>query len=108
VKAGVIDAEGKAKYPGMHVLCHFYACWCMNRREDGGQGLPLKTVQAPPRHSTIAMTADVYGHLFPESDDRSELAGCGAVSDQRNTNATRRRRLIESFQSGIADFLSVP
>jgi integrase len=26
------------------------------------------------RHSTIAMTADVYGHLFPRGDDSAELA----------------------------------
>jgi hypothetical protein len=25
-------------------------------------------------HSTIAMTADVYGHLFPRGDDSAELA----------------------------------
>jgi hypothetical protein len=25
-------------------------------------------------HSTVAMTADVYGHLFPRGDDSAELA----------------------------------
>ena len=37
---------GKAKYPGLHALRHFYASWCINRRVDGGLELPLKLVQA--------------------------------------------------------------
>jgi len=63
-----------AKYPGLHSLRHFYASWCINRREDGGLGLPLKVVQNRPGHSTIQMTADTYGHLFPSGDDGAELA----------------------------------
>ena len=31
-----------AKYTGFHALRHFYASWCINRREDGGLGLPPK------------------------------------------------------------------
>jgi integrase len=53
---------------------HFYASWCINRKEDGGLGLPLKVVQHRLGHSTIQMTADVYGHLFPSGDDGAELA----------------------------------
>jgi integrase len=74
----VLDKDGKpivkAKYTGLHALRHFYASWCINRKEDGGLGLPLKTVQHRLGHSTIQMTADVYGHLFPSSDDGAELA----------------------------------
>jgi integrase len=58
----------------MHALRHFFASWCINRRVDGGLELPLKVVQARMGHSTIAMTADVYGHLFPRGDDSAELA----------------------------------
>ena len=43
-------------------------------RQDGGLELPLKTVQQRLGHSTIAMTADTYGHLFPRGDDAEELA----------------------------------
>jgi hypothetical protein len=42
----------------------FGVTWCINRKADGGLELPLKTVQARLGHSSIAMTADVYGHLF--------------------------------------------
>ena len=32
-----------------------------------------KTVQARLGHSSIVMTLDVYGHLFPSHDDGKEL-----------------------------------
>jgi integrase len=74
IAAGVVTKAGEAKYTGLHSLRHFYASWCINRREDGGLGLPLKVVQHRLGHSTIQMTADVYGHLFPSGDDGAELA----------------------------------
>jgi integrase len=70
----VVTKAGKAKYTGLHALRHFYASWCINRKEDGGLGLPLKVVQHRLGHSSIQMTADVYGHLFPSGDDGAELA----------------------------------
>ena len=73
IAAGV-TANGKAKYPGLHSLRHFYASWCINRRVDGGLELPLKMVQARLGHASVQMTADCYGHLFPRGDDGSELA----------------------------------
>jgi integrase len=72
--AGVIDADGNAKYTGLHSLRHFYASWCINRQADGGLELPLKLVQARLGHASIQMTADTYGHLFPRGDDGAELA----------------------------------
>ena len=62
------------KYTGLHALRHFFCSWCAARREDGGLGLPLKTVQVRMGHSTLAMTADTYGHLFPSQDDAEVLA----------------------------------
>ena len=79
VKDGVAvsDAGGKPlmapKYTGLHALRHFYASWCINRPEDGGLGLPPKVVQERLGHSTIVMTLDVYGHLFPSGDDGTAL-----------------------------------
>jgi integrase len=74
VAAGVVDSSGGPKYPGLHALRHFYASWCINRRADGGLELPIKVVQARLGHASIQMTADTYGHLFPRTDDGSELA----------------------------------
>ncbi|OWV79583.1 integrase [Rhizobium sp. R634] len=84
IKADVTGATGKkdekgnaiaaAKYTGLHALRHFYASWLINRKEDGGLGLPPKMVQERLGHSSIVMTMDVYGHLFPRADDGTELA----------------------------------
>ncbi|MFL5259189.1 MAG: site-specific integrase, partial [Hyphomicrobiales bacterium] len=77
-ETGERDVNGKpilkAKYTGLHALRHFYASWCINRRQDGGLELPAKVVQERMGHSSIMMTLDVYGHLFPRGDDMAELA----------------------------------
>jgi integrase len=35
-------------------------------REPAGQGVPKDVVREALGHATIAVTADVYGHLLPE------------------------------------------
>jgi integrase len=78
IETGEVDKDGKKilapKYTGMHALRHFYASWCINRRQDGGLELPPKVVQERLGHSSIMMTMDVYGHLFPRGDDSDEMA----------------------------------
>jgi integrase len=74
ISAAVVKPDGTAKYTGLDALRHFYASWCINRQEDGGLGLTPKLVQERLGHSTIGMTLDVYGRLFPRGDDGSELA----------------------------------
>jgi integrase len=69
IKAGIVTKDGKAKYTGLHALRHFYTSWCINRKVDGGRELPPKTVQARLGHSSITLTLDRYGHLFPAADD---------------------------------------
>ncbi len=73
IAAGIVTADGRAKYPGLHALRHFYASWCINRRADGGLELPVKIVQSRLGHASMTMTADRYGHLFPRGDDDAEL-----------------------------------
>jgi integrase len=74
IAAGVVNKEGKAKYTGLHALRHFYASWCINRRDDGGLELPAKNVQERLGHASIVITLDTYGHLFKSGDDGKELA----------------------------------
>jgi len=84
IAAGVTEASDKLdedanlitvpRYTGMHCLRHFFASWCINRKEDGGLGLTPKMVQERMGHSTIALTMDRYSHLFPTNDDGEELA----------------------------------
>jgi integrase len=86
VTVSVLDADGKPqvdddgkpmvepKYKGLHALRHFYASWCINRKVDGGLEPPAKMVQERLGHANIAMTLDIYGHLFPRGDDGREFA----------------------------------
>jgi integrase len=67
--AGLTNSKGKPKYKGLHSLRHFYASWCINPADRGGQGLPPKVVQQLLGHSSIVMTMDTYGHLFPADED---------------------------------------
>jgi len=73
-KAGLTDSEGEPKYTGLHTLRHFYASWCVNPEDRGGLGLSAKVVQERLGHSSIVMTLDTYGHLFPRGDDADKLA----------------------------------
>jgi integrase len=75
--AGVVDNDGKPKY-ALHAYRHFYASWCINPVSRGGRGLSAKEVQALLGHETIAITMDIYGHLFPRGDDHAELAASTA------------------------------
>jgi integrase len=52
--AAGLTKDGKAKYPGLYALRHFYASWCINRRADGGLELPLKVVPVRMGHSSIS------------------------------------------------------
>lgn len=78
IDTGEVDKKGKpilkAKYGGLHPLRHFYASWLINRKEDGGLGLPAKIVQERLGHASIVVTMNTYAHLFPRSDDGTELA----------------------------------
>jgi integrase len=78
-RAGVVTADGKAKYTGLHSLRHFFASWLINRKEDGGLGLPVKVVQERLGHSSVVMTMDVNGHLFRGEDDSKELEDAARV-----------------------------
>jgi integrase len=55
-------ALGSVKY-GLHSLRHFFASWAIE------QGFTPKRLQALLGHSSIQMTFDTYGHLFPSLED---------------------------------------
>jgi integrase len=73
VEAGLVDSKGEPKY-ALHAFRHFFASWCINPRARGGRQLSPKEVQTLMGHSSIMMTFDIYGHLFPRSDDSAEVA----------------------------------
>jgi len=58
----------RPKY-GIHALRHFCASWLIE------QGFSPKRLQALLGHSSIQMTFDRYGHLFPSlEDDHAKFA----------------------------------
>jgi integrase len=66
--AGVIKATGKPKYT-FHSLRHFFASVGI------AAGFDPKRLQVILGHSSIKMTFDVYGHLFPTpEEDRDRMA----------------------------------
>jgi integrase len=66
--AGITGPNGKPKY-GPHSLRHFFASWAIE------QGFSPKRLQAMLGHSSIQMTFDRYGHLFPSlEDDHAKFA----------------------------------
>ncbi|HEX3919185.1 MAG TPA: tyrosine-type recombinase/integrase [Caulobacteraceae bacterium] len=68
IAAGMVDGDGSAKY-GLHALRHFFASWAIER------GFSPKRLQALLGHSSIQITFDVYGHLFPSlEDDHAKFA----------------------------------
>jgi integrase len=81
VAAGVAktgeDGEPTHKY-ALHACRHFFASWCINPKTRGGRELPPEEVQGLLGHSSIMMTMDVYGHLFPAKSDRAELSAAVA------------------------------
>ena len=71
--AKVLNKDGKPKY-ALHAFRHYFASWCLNTESRGGLGLPPQDVQRLLGHSSIVMTLDVYGHLFPGGDHHSKFA----------------------------------
>jgi integrase len=71
--ARVVDQGGEPKY-ALHAFRHFFASWCINPKERGGRELPPKVAQELLGHSSIVMTLDIYGHLFPKEGGKTELA----------------------------------
>jgi integrase len=72
-KTGIVDAAGRPKY-GLHALRHFFASWAIE------QGFLPKRVQALLGHSSIQMTFDVYGHLFPSPEDDHAKFAAGELT----------------------------
>ena len=66
-RARMVSTDG-TKY-GLHSLRHWYASWAIEL------GFTPKRLQVLLGHSSIRMTLDVYGHLFPSlEDDHAKFA----------------------------------
>ena len=65
VACGITKKNGKAKF-GIHALRHAAASLFIE------QGFMPKRVQTIMGHSSIQMTFDTYGHLFPTPEEDHE------------------------------------
>jgi integrase len=76
-EAGKKDEDGKpvmhGKY-GLHSFRHFFASWAIE------QGFSPKKLQALLGHSSIQMTFDRYGHLFPSTEDDHAKFAAGELA----------------------------
>lgn len=84
-----VTAAGMSHSPdtGLHQLRHFYA----SRLIDGGAS--MKQVSDYMGHSSIKITADVYGHLFEASHDRARsIIDAAFTTQQLSTSAVSARR----------------
>ena len=68
-----MDDEGDPKY-AFHSLRHFAASWLIE------QGFSPKRLQSLLGHSTIQMSYDLYGHLFPSLEDDHAKFAAGELS----------------------------
>jgi integrase len=68
--SGPLSGPAGAKCPGvrLHDLRHAYASALI----DAGES--VKVIQERLGHASAVMTVDVYGHLWPASDDRTRTA----------------------------------
>lgn len=92
-KLAKLRAEEPEKHPpapkrfNWHALRHFaVSCWI-------DADLPPKTIQTFAGHSTLAVTMDIYGHLFKKSTHSDAMdAIAKAIIDQGPKQPAARRR----------------
>jgi len=89
--AGLVGADGKPKY-GLHALRHFFASWAIER------GFSPKRLQALLGHSSIQMTFDVYGHLFPSLEDDHAKFAAGELALVGDKGATKSQKINDFNQ----------
>jgi integrase len=72
-------AAGLSKQPRPHDLRHTHAAWLLT------DGVPLLVVSRRLGHESVAVTANIYGHIQPEADDAVR-----AVLARRAPKASRK------------------
>jgi site-specific recombinase XerD len=67
-RSQIASATSHVMQRGLHDLRHYFASYLIH------SGVDIKTVQKRMRHATASTTLDVFGHLFPDSDDSTRDA----------------------------------
>jgi integrase len=104
-----IQASGLPVGVTFHDLRHFYASLLIRYGES------ITTIQARLGHATAAETLGTYGHLWPDSEDRTRAAVAEAFAGRlvRPTHSlssphARRTRGGEAEEVGTVDFAARP
>lgn len=79
--AGACCRAGLPAWATPHDLRHFYASSLIR------SGASVKVIQARLGHSSAKTTLDVYGHLFPDEEDRTRQAMDDLLGDGSTTAA---------------------
>lgn len=72
-RGGVVGLPAGFRF---HDLRHYFASMLI------AAGLDVKVVQARLRHASAGTTLNVYGHLWPDSDDTSRAAVAAVLTDR--------------------------
>lgn len=83
---------GIAKGDGFHLLRHFYASLVIER------GLSVKSIQECPGHRSATITLDVYGRLWPHTEDLTRTAVDEAFGTLRAHSAHASGRFVPKLQ----------
>lgn len=84
-RAAVRAVAGPGEVIDFHQLRHFYASSLIAAGENP------KVIQVRLGHSSISVTFDVYGHLFPADDERTRAVSDGIVTAVRANIPARVR-----------------
>ena len=80
-KAARESVEGLPEGFRIHDLRHYYASMLIK------SGLDVKSVQARLRHKSAKTTLDIYGHLWPDSDESSRAAVAAVFAERPKASA---------------------
>lgn len=87
IRSARSEVDGLPEGFRFHDLRHYFASLLI------ASGLDVKVVQARMRHASATTTLNVYGHLFPDSDESSRAA-IGAMMRSRGTDTFTDTRAL--------------
>jgi integrase len=99
--ANALRRAGLPAWPTPHDLRHFYASTLIR------PGASVKAIQVRLGHSSAKTTLDVYGHLFPDEEDRTRraieeaFAGDQESSREDAENLSPRRSRVQDVSKPV-------
>jgi hypothetical protein len=88
-----VKAAGLPAGTGFHALRHYYASLLIRHGES------VKTVQSRLGHASAVETLDTYGHLWPDSDDRTRDAIDSVLGAESTADGNRFRLANTQFRN---------